>query len=236
MNEKPVPSQQIPLALPVHSAQAREDLIVSEANRVAVELLDAWPDWPGSVAIIVGPPGSGKSHMARIWAQAAHAPVTMMRELDVSSQPATGNHVLEDAGSDAYGDSDAGSQEIDEEALFHLLNFVRSQRGHCLITSRTPPSDWNLALADLRSRLNAAQYVELGEPDDELLRQVVVKLLADRQLSLEPGVVSYLLTRMERSLAAANAVVSEIDRESLVRRSRITRAIAAAALKRLGMN
>jgi chromosomal replication initiation ATPase DnaA len=90
-----------------------------------------------------------------------------------------------------------------------------------------------VTLADLASRLRAARPVELGEPDDDLLRRVLVKLFADRQLAVDSAVVDYIVVRMERSLQAANALVDDLDREALAAGGAITRRLAAGALARV---
>ena len=217
--------RQLPLELPFSSADARDDLIVSTANAQAVELLDSWPDWPGNTVILHGPVGTGKSHMARIWAAQAGA-----ETLDAATLAA-----FEPGDANCFAIEDLGRGALDEKALFHLLNHVRAHGGHCLITSREPPNDWGVALPDLASRLRAANLVEISAPDDNLLRQVIVKLFSDRQLAVDPGVVDYLVTRMERSLGAAGVLVDEIDREALARRSRVTRPLASLALQKSGM-
>lgn len=219
--------RQIPLELPVESAQAREDLIVSPSNRQAVDFIDAWPDWPGTLAVLAGPVGSGKSHMAAVWAARAGARNLPMARIEAIGDEveALENVVLEDAREGA----------IPEMALFHLINHLRACGGHCLITSRQWPTAWQVELPDLVSRLRAAQLVELAEPDDLLLRQVIVKLFSDRQIAVDPGVVDYLVTRMERSLGAAGELVAEMDREALARGAKVTRTIAASALKSLSM-
>jgi chromosomal replication initiation ATPase DnaA len=221
-------ANQIPLDLPVSSAEARDDLIVSPANAFAVDFLDAWPAWPGSLAILCGPPGSGKTHMARIWAARSGAltiPVAGLARFEHEPVPAS-NIVVDDAS--------AGT--VRETALFHLLNHVRAANRHCLITARRLPSAWGVALPDLVSRLRSAQLVELAEPDDALLSQVMVKLFADRQIAVDPGVIDYVVKRMERSLAAAGALVAEMDREALARNRRVTRAIAANALEKIAQS
>jgi chromosomal replication initiation ATPase DnaA len=220
-----MPPRQIPLELPAGRAQARDDLIIGASNALAVDLIDAWPDWPGNVVILAGPTGSGKSHLASVWAENARAEIFPMSGLNLAAMPASDCLVLEDA--------QAGA--IDETALFAVLNHARTQGGSCIVTSRSFPQAWGICLADLNSRLRAAQLVELGEPDDLLLRQVIVKLFADRQLNVSPRLVDYLAARMERSLGAANALVDEIDREALSRKGPVTRQVAASALARLSM-
>jgi chromosomal replication initiation ATPase DnaA len=216
---------QIPFELPVVSSASRDDLIVGASNRLAAEMIDAWPDWPGNVVVLSGPSGSGKSHLARIWSKKANAVAAHMGAIGCMTPSSMANVVLEDV----------EPREIDERGLFHLLNLLRAEHRHCLLTSRHLPAEWNVSLPDLKSRIGAAQLVLLHEPDDEMLRLVMYKLFADRQLAPEPGVVAYICARMVRSLETAVRLVDEIDREALARSKNITRAIAGAALRRLGM-
>ncbi|MBL4597681.1 MAG: hypothetical protein JKY82_12000 [Rhizobiaceae bacterium] len=218
-------SDQIPFTLPVEGGNAREDLIESPANFTAVEMIDAWPDWPGNVAILAGPVGSGKTHLASIWSGQADAEIFKMKNLR-TEHALTGearNFVLENA--DANG--------IDETALFHLINQTRANGGYLLITSRTWPKAWNITLPDLSSRLRGAFLVELYEPDDTLLALVIHKLFADRQLEIDPAVVDYLVVRMERSLGIAGEIVEKLDHEALARNSKITKALASRVLQEM---
>jgi chromosomal replication initiation ATPase DnaA len=218
------PESQLPLDLPVEAAQERDDLIVTRANSMAVEMIDNWPNWPGPLVVLAGPPGSGKSHIASVWSAMSGAHVIDMASLDASAPPQGVNIVIEDASVGA----------VPEEALFHILNHVRAEGGHCIITSREWPIAWGVKLPDLASRLRASQLVELAEPDDALLCAVMVKLFADRQVVAPPHVISWLAARMERSLDAARTIVAEIDREALARGVRISRVIAADVLRARG--
>ncbi len=215
-------SFQLPLALPPTRSYAREDLIEGAANALAVDLIDAWPDWPGPVVILAGPVGSGKSHIANVWAQNAGARVQDISQL----------HLLGEARDNSLPLllENAERGRIDETALFHILNAKRSSKSAIIITSRTWPADWGIDLADLNSRLRAAQLVELGEPDDDLLRGVLYKLFADHQLPFDANVVDYLVVRMERSLETANHVVKQLDALSLAKRRKITRQLAGEVL------
>jgi chromosomal replication initiation ATPase DnaA len=210
--------RQLALALDHAESHAREDFVSGPGNEAALALIESWPDWPGNAIAIVGPEGSGKSHLASIWVAAAGARVISGRALsqsDLFPSLATGALVVEEAAS------------ADERALFHLINLAREQDAFLLFTAHTAPTVWPVALADLASRLRAIPVVTLQAPDDALLRAVITKLAVDRQLNLDEGTVSYLSTHIERSFAAARAAVIALDEEALERGRTPNRALAA---------
>jgi chromosomal replication initiation ATPase DnaA len=211
--------RQLPLSIPHEPALGRADFLVGEANADATAFIDAWPDWPASVVLLIGPAGSGKSHLARAFAERSGAPV--IDAIDLGGLDPT-----ELVGRGALAIEDADEPGLDQKALFHLLNAARGRGASVLITTETIPSTWNIVLPDLASRLRAAQPAFLGPPDDDLLRRVLVKLFADRQITVDAGVLDVLLTRMERSFAAAGRLVDALDRESLARGRKVTRAMA----------
>jgi len=216
---KPAMPKQLPLDLRHTPGLGRDDLIVGGANREAVDLIGRWPDWPSPVAVLCGPAGSGKTHIAAIWqaeSGAAAFDAAQLANEDVLRGP--DRPILIDG---------VGEAPIDEQGLFHLINAVRSARTSVLMTSRRQPSSWPVRLPDLASRLKAATTVEIAAPDDHLLAAVITKLFADRQVAVDPQVVSFLISRIERSLSAASSMVSRLDRAALERKSRITRALAA---------
>jgi chromosomal replication initiation ATPase DnaA len=211
--------RQLALALPHAESFAREDFLPGSSNEAALALVDGWPDWPARTIALVGPEGSGKSHLAAIWAASAGARFLSGRALGRAHIPAalaTGALVLEDV-----------TSQSDERALFHLLNLAHEEEAYVLLTSRTAPAGWTIGLADLASRLRAMPEVTLSPPDGVLLRAVLVKLFADRQLMVDESVVAYLSTRLERSFATARAAVDRLDREALRRQRPVTRALAA---------
>jgi len=213
-------SRQIPFALDHQPQMERDDFLVSPSNRPALELIESWPDWPNPLVILFGPPGAGKSHLVNIWTGDSGA-----AEVDLSRN-------AEAPRTKALFIDNIDNRPIDETRLFHLINEVSEAGQYLLLTARTPVADWNLTLPDLVSRLRLATPVHLETPDDDLLRQVLVKLFADRQLLVDKPVVDYLLKRMERSLSAALQLVDAIDREALVESRRITRALAARVFDR----
>jgi chromosomal replication initiation ATPase DnaA len=214
--------RQLALALPHAESFARDDFLVGEPNYSALATIERWPDWPGRALLLIGPEGSGKSHLAGIWSEIAGARRVAARalaETDLLGALATGAIVIEDV-----------QPAFDERALFHLLNLVREEEGFALITAREAPPQWNVALPDLASRLRAIPSVRLAAPDDALLRAVLVKLFADRQLAVDEALIRYIMTRIERSFAAARAAVEALDREALRQQRGVTRALAAELL------
>jgi chromosomal replication initiation ATPase DnaA len=217
---------QLILDLGHRPALGREDYLVAPGNRVAVDWIDRWPDWPQPGLALYGDPGAGKTHLTQVWRSRSEAVALGPQALLAKEPPEllgdAGACVLDDAEAlwesaalpQAGPDREALRQE-GERRLLHVFNMMTQRGGHILFASRAAPARWPIALADLRSRLAALPAVALGPPDEQLIEAVLVKLFADRQLAVEPAVVRYLLRRMERSFAAARAVVAAIDEESL---------------------
>jgi len=212
-------------ALPLPAALRREDFFVSPANAVALAAVDGWRGWPGGKLMLTGPQGSGKTHLAQLWAAESGAALVAGADLagaDIPALSAQGAVAVEDA------EAVAGHPEA-EAALFHLHNVV-VQRGQLLLTAATPPRDWGLGLPDLASRMQAAPVARLEAPDDALLSAVLIKLFADRQITVLPALIPYLVARMERSLSAARGLVAALDARALAEGRAVTVRLAADVL------
>jgi chromosomal replication initiation ATPase DnaA len=223
MTAKP---EQLVLELPLRAANGRDDFLVSQANAAAVRLIDEWPQWVSHAAILVGPEGSGKSHLAQVWQARSGARVYKAAALqrdDVADVLAGGALVLEDV----------AAGQFDETMLFHAANVARQNGGHILLTSSSEPANWRVGLRDLASRLSSFPVVRIGTPDDALLRGVLVKLFADRQIAVDEALVTYVLLRMPRSLDAARKLVAEIDRQAMAERAEVTRNFVSRIMGRM---
>lgn len=218
---------QLAFDIPHRAALGLEDFLVSQSNAAAVAMVDRWPEWPVRAAVIAGPAGSGKSHLVNVWRSKSSCAVVKARDIAAKAVPD-----LIAGGALAVEDLDKGP--LDEQALFHLLNLVREQRVFVLMTTAVRPGDLGIALPDFSSRLKALPVAEIEAPDDALLSAVLVKQFADRQLAVDPQVVSYCLVRMERSMEAARRLVAEIDSLGLAMQRGVTRALAARALDAIG--
>lgn len=228
-----VPSKpkQIPFDFDHRPALGGEDFLVSPCNAEAVAWVERWPDWPGVALAIVGPQGAGKTHLAHVFQALSHAPTItagILREEGadrvLEQQSAL---VLEDV--DGFvGPHGAGL----EEDLLHLYNLAREGDVKLLLTALSAPARWGIALKDLSSRLNTAQVAEIRPPDDALLAALTVKQFADRQVSVDQEVLTYMLARMDRSFAGVRALVHAIDEAALAEKRAITIPLVRRVLER----
>ena len=217
-------ARQLPLELALRPATGRSEFFVSQSNAAALAALDDWPRWPGGKQVLTGPEGSGKTHLARVWADASGARIVSAAALSEDDVPA-----LADRGRVAVEDV-PGAPAAAERALLHLHNLLAAKGGALLITGRGAPPRWGVALPDLASRIEAAGTATLHPPDDALLAALLVKLFADRQVQAPPALVAWLLPRMERSFAAAQRIVSRLDALALSEGRPVSRALAARVL------
>ena len=217
----PSPPSQLALNFDHRPALGGDDFLVATPNAEAVRWLDAWPDWPGPALVIFGPAGSGKTHLAEVFrSQSGARPVSLQGLADEAAPALTGDAracVLEDAD----GADGAVARGL-EQPLLHLYNHVKESGRHILLTAKQPPARWGIGLGDLASRLNTAAQAGIGTPDDALITAVLVKQFADRQLKVDVEVISYMLTRMERSFDAARRMIGAIDDLALEERRNIT--------------
>lgn len=220
--------RQTAFALDHRPALGRSAFLISDANRSAVAALDNWRGWPGRRMALVGPPRSGKTHLAHVWMQETGAktvPASALEDETAARMVECGHMVIEDA--DTLAALDPAARSGPETALFHLCNLAAAEGCYLLITGREAPGRWHFETPDLRSRMAALPVAWLAPPDDALLSSVLIKLFSDRQLHVGPDAVAYIARRIERSFAAAEAAVAGLDRLSLERKKPVTRMLAA---------
>jgi len=208
-------ARQLPLGFDHRPSMSGADFLVTECNRAAVAWLDKWPDWPGPALVVHGPPASGKTHLANVFQAQTGGTLVQGNELDdgvVQGAQRDGCAVIVD-------DAD---KSADEAILLHLYNVAADGNGRLLLTAAAPPARWSIGLPDLASRLRAAPSVGIRLPDEDLMAAVLTKQFSDRQLRVDPAVISFLLPRMERSFSALDKLVEDIDRASLAEKRNVT--------------
>jgi DnaA regulatory inactivator Hda len=205
--------RQIPFALPVEPAMGEEDFLTTSSNADAAERVKQAK--PGEFLLLLGPKGSGKSHLARIWISRMNARNFDLQKMEPDALQTAPSWVLEDADKIEWTAPNA-------QKAFHFLNSAREQKRALLITASAPPASWKLDLADLRSRLLAMPVAQLQTPDDALMAGLLVKHLNDRQLRVSEEVLNYLVPRLPREGAKIQEVVRVLDEASLADRRSIT--------------
>jgi chromosomal replication initiation ATPase DnaA len=222
------PPRQLTFRWPHSPSFAREDFLSAPSNQDALTAIELWPNWAGRMLMLVGPEGAGKSHLGAIWARAADAITLSGEGLDEQSI---------EAGARAHAVliEDADCAKRAEALFFHLINAALQNNAWLLMTGRAAPDAWGLNTPDLLSRLRLAPVVRLAAPDIELTEAVLFKLFSDRQLQVDPHVISFIALRIERSLGAARALVATLDNEALTQGRRITRTMASNALREMAL-
>jgi hypothetical protein len=196
---------QIALPLDWPVADRDEDFLISDSNRAAFEHLKRWSLWPVMATLVTGPRKSGRSLLGRLFVRK------------------TGGRLFDNG------------EDHDEEAVFHAWNEAQLSRRPLLIVADSPPPLWEVRLPDLRSRLAATPHVAIGEPDDRLIGDLIVKLLGDRGVAVPPDVPAYIVPRIERSYVAVQQAVAALDLALLSHHRRMTVAMARRALSDSGM-
>lgn len=206
--------RQYHLPLPQQEAMTPEDFLSAPANQEALTwLLQRGPQtWPSHVLLLNGPEGTGKTHLLNIWCALQGAQNIRVGD-PVLSQIVDGSCVVK---AFALDDADRiAGDAAGQEWLQHFYNATKTSGAFVLLTARTPPAQWGLALRDIETRLKSCLTVSLNEPDDELMRGLLLKQFRDRQLMVEAGVVEYLAQRTARTGAAIRALVARLDEAAL---------------------
>lgn len=202
----------------------QEDFLVSDSNRKAWMWLLSGQSWPQPVFLLKGPPASGKSHLAALWAQRYQAPVRKASLLTAQTDPAglfQGGQCLVMEDIEAVGD---------QSALFHLYNYAQQQQNSLLLTMNSFVGWDRFGLADLRSRLQSTPEAQISEPDDMLLAALLIKHLTDRQLAWNDSLIAYVLPRLERSFLAVRKFVAELDALALRKKQPLSITLAREIL------
>jgi chromosomal replication initiation ATPase DnaA len=215
---------QLVLPFGVQPSQGRDAFIVAPCNEQAFRFVEGWPDWPARAVALYGPTGSGKSHLVQIWRARSGGRIAN------AAAPGDGDD-WDRAGAIAVEDVDAPGLDRERRDRALMALFERPS-GALLLTGRTPPSEWKVAIGDLRSRFDSLLAFPMWEPDDALLCGLLRKHFADRQLAVSEGVVRRILTHVERSPEAIAAFVARADARALAERRAITERMVLELVER----
>ena len=220
-----IADRQLTMEFEHRSSQSGEDFLVADCNNEAIDWIDTWPNWPAPALVIVGAAGAGKSHLAAVFAAHSGAQFINANEFSSIAFDIANDLIIEDV-------DRILSLEL-EQPLLHVYNAAKEASHRILMTAATPPARWGIALPDLRSRMNATISVGIGPPEDTLIRALLVKMFADRQVQVSSDVITYAASRMERSFLAARQIVDHADRLALATKKKITVPLIKQVLENL---
>ncbi len=208
--------------------------MANRCNEKALRAVELWPEWPFFALVVYGPQGSGKSHLAHVFAEHAAScterpfPVLIINAQEINNKNVARIHrenpclVVENL-----------TPRANNEALFHLFNLYQNEGGYILFTAEDAPARMRFKLPDLQSRLNMVPTIAIEEPDDEMLTMLVVKMFNDRQIMISPEVLNYIIRNMQRSFSYARRLVEEVDMISLARKRAVTVPLVKEAMQTL---
>lgn len=215
---------QLPLPLPPCEEMGRDSFVAGASNAEALAAIEGWRGWPDRRLALAGPPASGKTHLAHLWAGLSGARILPAAALggrnpqDLAATPL----VVEDA--------DRALPAAAERTFLHLINVMRAEGQWLMITGRAAPARWPVRLPDLASRLTAFAVARIAEPDDALLSALLQRAFAARGMKADERLLGYLLRRMDRTAAAAQAIVARLDAAALAERAEPTVQFAGRVL------
>lgn len=222
MSKGSSPPAQLALDLPKRSALGRADFWVATSNAIALRLIEGWDDWPQHRLALIGPPGSGKSHLVEVWCHLSGATIRHASDPEVADLLGSDAAPLAVEGADTLGTLSPARRDRVEETLFHLLNHQQAAGQPLLITGRRAPAHWPVTLDDLASRLATLTVGEIALPDDALLSSVLTKLFLDRHIRVNAAAIGFLVKRMERSFEAAELLVDRLNTVALRHKRPVT--------------
>ena len=220
-------SKQLYFDMPDKTALGIEDYIITESNSFAFDLISRMIKGEINQGVISGPSFSGKTHLSKILIKNIGGNESLYIDRDYKK-------IIEKVGSSnliVIENIDKVLEDKSEEDLFHIINFTKENDKKLLMTSCKSISNIEFKLEDLKSRLNATLEAKIMQPDDELMKLVLIKIFNDKQLLINPNVIDFLRSRLERSYKSINDFIEKIDKFSLEKGKKITIALINDLIK-----
>ena len=186
-----------------------ENYFVSNANKEAYNFIVQENEF-NNYLILYGPNKSGKTHLGLIWRELNKADIHNDIKYNITKYKK--NIFI-----------DNFIKNINEENLFHLINHCFNNKLKILLTTDILITNYAFKLKDLSSRLKSFNFIEIKKPDDELIVNLINKLLHDKQIIINNSeIFTYLLKRINRTYEDVYLLVEKIDKLSLEKKRELT--------------
>ena len=185
----------------------KDDFFVSKSNFFAFNLIDTWPKWEKNIINICGEKYSGKTHLSEIFLNKNKGKILDSKKFifnEAHNLRIYQNIILEDFNND-----------IDEESIFSLINFVDQNNKYLVINSLKPINEMNFYLKDLNSRAKNSLVAKIEDPDDQLIKVLLAKNFSDRQIKIDNKLIEFVVKRITRSYGKIFEFIYKIDEMSL---------------------
>ena len=226
-------NEQLVLGLTLKEALEKEDFFISSSNMDAVTLLGNTDRWASGVLLLVGPKGSGKTHLSTVWSKENKAKYIGLEEVLPEIEKGLNHDLVCVEDIDAIEKTERKNKSKIEEGIFHLINRIGSRGGRLLISSSKMPNALSLSLKDLESRLQSSSNTYIKEPDDSLVMALLLKYFNDKQIYIKHSNLAYIATRINRTYSSIYEFVNYLDHKSLVLKTKVTRPLIDASLNKM---
>ena len=113
---------------------------------------------------------------------------------------------------------------FDEEKIFHIVNRSILNNLKILITCDRKINEIEFKYRDLSSRLKTFSNLEIEKPNDEMLLNILTKLLLEKQFIINSfDIFEYILRRVDRSYKGIYDIVNSLDVLSLEKKRRLNK-------------
>ena len=223
-------NEQLVLGLSLKEALEKEDFFISSSNLDAVTQLGNTDKWPSGVLLLVGPKGSGKTHLSTVWSQEHKAKNVKLEAVTPEMENGLDHDLVCVEDIDIIEKVEKKKKSKIEEGIFHLINSIGGRGGKLLMSSRKMPNALSIDLKDLVSRLQSFSNTIIKEPDDSLVMALLLKYFNDRQINIKHSNLDYIAARINRTYSSIYEFVNYLDHKSLVLNAKVTRPFIDAAL------
>ncbi len=223
-------NEQLVLGLTLKEALEREDFFISSSNFDAVTKLGNTDRWPSGALLLVGPKGSGKTHLSTVWSQEHKAKNVKLEAIVTEMEKGLDHDLVCVEDIDLIEHVEKQKKSKIEEGIFHLINSIGGRGGKLLMSSRKMPNALSIGLKDLVSRLQSFSNIIIREPDDSLVMALLLKYFNDRQIYIKHSNLDYIAARINRTYSSIYQFVNYLDHKSLVLNAKVTRSLIDAAL------